>query len=204
MSSNSGIKAVVFDFGGVIIDLYQEKTSQRLNEFIPKEKKSELMSLALEIELGKISREDFLIGVQGLSEKEVSKEEVEAIWNLMLCEIKDEKVQFLKSLKKNYEVYLLSNTNIVHKIFFDKICLKAFGESMETFFDKTFYSHELKMRKPDAEIFEYILSQINHDPSEVLFIDDLSENTDSALKLGMQAHQFEKNSSFESLSFLKV
>ncbi len=204
MSSAVGVKAVVFDFGGVILDLFQDRTTLELYKHIPQERRPDVMELALMIELGKISGDEFLAGLRSFATSTVTIEEIERIWNLMLCEVKDEKVSFLRKLKANYKVYLLSNTNIVHKNHFDVTCFKAFGESMENFFEDTFYSHELEMRKPNEDIFSHVISSINLRPDEILFIDDLEDNTKTAAGLGMKTFTFARNESFDTLSFLEI
>lgn len=202
MSGNSKIKAIVFDFGGVIIDLYPNRTFDELRNHIDSSKEDLVHALAMELELGKISGDDFIQRLSFLFNDRKSDREVTAIWNRMLCEVDSEKVTFLNELKKSYKVYLLSNTNIVHKKFFDIICNNAFGTSMEDFFDDTFYSHELKLRKPDKEIFQYLVKETKLKSSEILFIDDLSSNIESANSIGLETHLFKRNSKFDGLSYL--
>ncbi|WP_127717703.1 HAD family phosphatase [Halobacteriovorax sp. HLS] len=198
------IESVVFDFGGVIIDLYPQRTFDKLRQSLGIDAEAEFKQLALDIELGEISAEKFLESVNDLCGNRVSLTELEQTWNAMLGEIDPAKVLFLEQLKKHYKVYLLSNTNIVHKNYFDITCNKSFGMSMEDFFHKTIYSHEISMRKPDRGIFEYLIQTLNLSPNKILFIDDLEENILMAKELGIQTKQFERNGNFDCLRNLII
>jgi putative hydrolase of the HAD superfamily len=202
MRDISKIKAVVFDFGGVIIDLFPNKTFDELRSQIDPNKEAAVQKLALDVELGNISGTTFINELSALFKSRLDTEDVIEIWNRMLCEIDSRKVDFLNTLKKSYKVYLLSNTNIVHKEFFDITCKNAFGCSLENFFDETFYSHEINLRKPNREIFEYLIKEVKLSPSEILFVDDLSENIESAKSLGIETHLFNRNEKFETLNYL--
>ena len=202
MSDYSKIKSVVFDFGGVIIDLYPNKTFGELRNRINPIHESSIQKLALELEVGKVTGKEFIDELKKLFDSKISNEEVVEIWNRMLCEVDLEKVKFLNNLKKSYKIYLLSNTNIIHKEFFDVICNKAFGTSMEEYFEKTIYSHEIKLRKPNKEIFQYLVDQVNLEADEILFIDDLEENILNASSLGIKTHLFKRNSKFTDLNYL--
>lgn len=204
MSSVSEIKSVVFDFGGVIIDLFPDRTSNRLYEYIDNSDRDKVLALALEVELGRISGDEFLESLGLLAKKNVSTSELEKIWNLMLGDIDRDKVIFMKELQSKYDIFLLSNTNIVHKNFFDKICFDAFGMSSEDFFKATFYSHEINMRKPNSDIFSHVIKEIRMEAHNILFVDDLESNTETAKDLGMQVFDFKRNASFDCLNFLKV
>jgi putative hydrolase of the HAD superfamily len=61
-------------------------------------------------------------------------------------------------------------------------------DNLESFFTKAFYSHELKMRKPDKEIYEYVIRDARINPEETLFIDDTHTNFDEAEKLGIKTY----------------
>jgi putative hydrolase of the HAD superfamily len=71
-------------------------------------------------------------------------------------------------------------------------------DSNAIFFEKDYYSHLMKMRKPNPEIFEYVLKEHQLDPTETLFIDDSLQHLKTAASLGMQTHHLTANQSLES------
>lgn len=78
---------------------------------------------------------------------------------------------------------MLSNTNEIHIDWIKENV--SFFDEFKSYFDAFYLSHEINFRKPDAEIYEFVLK--NHDlkPGECLFIDDTKENTDAAEALGI-------------------
>ena len=96
-------------------------------------------------------------------------------------------MQTLATIKNKYRLYLLSNTNSIHHKEFNKIFEDQIGSgSINDYFDKAYYSHEIKNRKPDKEAYEYVLKDNNLSASETLFIDDSIQNIDAAKALGLQ------------------
>ena len=185
------IKNLVFDLGGVIIDLHIEAT---LREF------SHLSGKTLDEIKGSYFRPDFfyqyekgLINdatfVEALSDylgTSLSGEQVEKAWNKMLGKIDPVRIEKLKRLSKHYNLLLLSNTNRMHVDVFNDILYRASGVStMHDIFHKVYYSHELHMRKPDDEIFLHILEENSLKAGETLFLDDTRENLDTANRLGI-------------------
>jgi putative hydrolase of the HAD superfamily len=90
-------------------------------------------------------------------------------------------------LRKNYKLFLLSNTNIIHR---------KFGWDHYNFlknFDKLFLSYEVGFAKPEEEIYQLVIHSIDLNPSEVLYIDDIEEYVNAAKNLGWNAVQFKSN-----------
>ena len=86
---------------------------------------------------------------------------------------------------------MLSNTNEIHTHEFIKIAKQQQLpiSSNHDLFEQVWYSNEVKMRKPDPKIFEYALAQANLRPEETMFLDDLQQNVDAALSVGIQAQR---------------
>jgi putative hydrolase of the HAD superfamily len=103
----------------------------------------------------------------------------------MLLDTPAERLEILKSLKKNYRLFLLSNTNIIHVEYYNKIIYEKFNLHFSDIFDYIFYSHEIGMRKPDTEVFEYVLKFSQLDSKETLFADDLEINISAAKQAGI-------------------
>ena len=95
----------------------------------------------------------------------------------------------LKTLSANHNLYLLSNTNSIHLKYFQKIFTRDTGQSLlDGYFSKTWYSHVIGLRKPNKEIYEFVLQEKNLKAEETLFIDDTSDNINAAMELGIKTH----------------
>ena len=105
----------------------------------------------------------------------------------MLLDLPLNRIEMIGALKSHYNTYVLSNTNEIHIEAFDEIVNNATsGKHITDYFHEVYYSHIVKMRKPDAEIFEMVIHNHSLDPSTTLFIDDTLEHIESAQKLGLQ------------------
>jgi len=189
----SSVKNLIFDLGGVILDLSVDHTLQSFSDIsgLKKEKVKELFVSSrgfLDYEKGLIDDDTFRAFVRELYNVQASDDVLDASWNAMLRGIPKEKLDLLLSLKNKFNVYLLSNTNTIHLNYInDKILLPHFQEeSLDRYFHKTYYSHLMKKRKPDADIFEQVLDENGLQPHETLFLDDNADNIAGAKALGIQ------------------
>jgi len=177
------IKTLIFDFGDVFINLDKAGALKNaLERFKMETLSEELVAINTLYEQGLLSTEEFIEFYQDnfsyLSEKEI----IDA-WNYILRDFPEERLNFIKQLaqENNYQLILLSNTNELHINWVKKNI--AFYEDFKNCFDKFYLSHEIQLRKPNANIYEFVLEQNNLKPQECLFIDDTKENTDVATKL---------------------
>jgi len=177
------IKTLIFDFGDVFINLDKAGALKNaLERFKMETLSEELVAINTLYEQGLLSTEEFIESYQDnfsyLSEKEI----IDA-WNYILRDFPEERLNFIKQLaqENNYQLILLSNTNELHINWVKKNI--AFYEDFKNCFDKFYLSHEIQLRKPNANIYEFVLEQNNLKPQECLFIDDTKENTDVATKL---------------------
>lgn len=190
------IKNIIFDFGDVFINLDKMVLVKAMAKHNVFEKTADLDALNKSFETGAITPEQFLDGIL-FSFPGVSKSELEHIWNAMLLDFPEYRLEFLETLVKErkYRLFLLSNTNAIHIPYF----ANKIGEERYTRFKNCFegfyLSHEIHLRKPDPEIFAFVLDQNNLKANETLFIDDTEENTIAAstlhintwnLKVGME------------------
>ncbi len=199
------IKNIIFDLGGVIINLDVNKTISQFNKIAttPFEaiytqlQQSPIFDL---FDKGLISENDFFYELQILINSNVKKEDLILAWNAMLLDFPMHRLKLLEKLNRRYRLFLLSNTNETHVSEFENQLFKTHGyKNLEPFFEKVYYSCRMEMRKPDLEIFEYVLKENNLKSSETLFIDDTQHHVNGALKLGIKALLLEKNKEFESL-----
>lgn len=202
------INNIIFDLGGVIIDIDPMRSFDALKKLAKQEqadKFSEISALFLDFETGAMDNATFYRQIRELAEQEALEDEIIAeAWNAMLLDIPADRLEVLRKLKKKYRLFVLSNTNDIHVTAFNKIVKSVCGEEdLACFFDKVYFSHDLKMRKPDAEIYAFVLNDNQLIPEETLFIDDRPENIEAAKALGIQTFQATKEKGivafFESL-----
>ncbi|MFD2513514.1 HAD family hydrolase [Pontibacter locisalis] len=187
------IKNIIFDLGGVIINIDYQKSIKELQklckddcqiEFSQKEQ-SHLFDL---YETGNSSSEEFRNNLrESYKMPNASDEEIDEAWNAMLLDIPKERIDLLLELGKKYRIFLLSNTNAIHLKRFNEIVEHSFTiPSLDSLFEGAYYSHLVGKRKPDAEIFKLILNQHSLNKEETLFIDDSIQHVKSADELGLK------------------
>lgn len=200
---NSSIKNLVFDFGGVLIDIDKERCIDAFRN-LGFEQAERLIGnycqqgIFSDLELGRISSEVFCQSVRNDSGRLVSDEQIIQAWNSMLVGIDPAKLGKLLELRQTYRVYLLSNTNIIHW----KSSIPMFtkdGHSLNDYFDDLFLSFEMHQAKPDKEIFQSVISRAGIMPHETLLIDDSETNCNAVRSLGWQAHRVEAGTSWMDL-----
>jgi len=147
----------------------------------------------MDYEKGLLTDEAFRDHVREVLNMDCQDDELDSYWNAMLLDIPAERLQLLEELKKKYRVFLLSNTNEIHLKKFNQILNAAHGrDSMDYYFHKAYYSHRMKMRKPDTEIFEFVLKENQLNASQTLFLDDNLSNLQGAAQVGIQTFHVEK------------
>ena len=188
-----GIKNIFFDLGGVLVNLDREKC---LNEFqkIGVRKVEEQIEnsftrgLFRQLEVGTITPEEFRNEIRQMTDKQVTDSEIDYAWNSFLLYIPCSKLELLLRLRKNYRVFMLSNTNKIH---FDYMVSNHFkakpGFSIDDYFEKCYLSYELHLSKPDKAIFEAIIKDSGALPQESLFLDDNRQNVEAARELGIRS-----------------
>jgi len=191
----SHIKNIVFDLGGVIIDL---DFAGALNAFsnlsgLPVEEvknRTKGFMLFTEYEKGQISSDGFRDQIRQILQIQSTDDQIDQAWNALLGGIPKERVELLQFLKPKFNTFALSNTNEIHVREFSSIVSQSMGsvDSFMELFHEVYFSHEMKMRKPDAEIYETVLNGQDLLASETLFIDDNRQNIESAANLGIHTH----------------
>lgn len=189
------IKNIIFDIGGVLLDIDYDLTYTKMGEIMGLDIKSgeipaHVFKVMLGYEKGEINTETFLWNLQKESSKLTPQpDKLIKAWNAMLIGWNPDRFEFLASLKNDYSLYVLSNTNDLHMEHFYKDLKKHHNiTDFDTkFFDQTFYSHLMKMRKPEIKIFKQVLKETGINPDESLFIDDNKENVEKAIEAGLHA-----------------
>ncbi|UII25142.1 HAD family phosphatase [Fulvivirga maritima] len=184
------IKNIIFDLGGVIINLKPAKTIAafaRLSGLNEEEVAQKYLhdEPFKKYEKGLISDEEFRSYLKNITGCD-NDQELDDAWNAMLLDVPQERLELLKDLRKHHKLFLLSNTNDIHLKCFTEILERENNCSIDQFFDHVYYSHQMHKRKPDADIYEQVLNEQQLVPEETLFIDDNADNIDGAANLGIQ------------------
>ncbi len=179
------INTIIFDFGDIFINLDKKTTMDGFKNLGLKEWNEELDQLNIQFEKGNISRNEFLAGFQKHIPN-ASIEEIQDVWNTILADFPLYRLEFLQMLSKKYRLFLLSNTDSIHIETFEQRVGSSFYGDFYQCFEKVYFSFEMGMRKPDAEIYQALLNQHELQPKRTLFVDDKKENTDAAAALGIQ------------------
>jgi glucose-1-phosphatase len=191
----NGIKNIIFDLGGVVINLDYNITLAEfkklgIDDFDGVFNKNHQLD---NLEKGKISGKQFVTEVKKYLPDSISDNQVIKAWNAMLLDFPEERAELLKKLKGKYRTFLLSNTNELHLDSHFGLLQKENGVNyLSTFFEKQYFSNIIGMRKPDADIYEFVLNENGLKPDETLFIDDKLENIEGAIRCGIRSFHLEK------------
>jgi putative hydrolase of the HAD superfamily len=178
------INTIIFDFGDVFINLDKQATINGLKKLGLSDWNDDLGQLNVQFEKGQISRENFLLGIQKHIPN-ASIDEILAAWNAILLDFPLYRLEFVQKLSKNYRLFLLSNTDSIHIDTFEQENGVSFYSDFYQCFERVYFSYEMGMRKPDAEIYTYLIKKYDLSEKRTLFVDDKKENTDAAQLLGL-------------------
>ena len=199
------IKTIIFDLGGVIVNLYVEKTIAAFSELSGlSEKEVEKAYLSADVfkqyEKGLISDAEFCKSLRVEFNLKATDTEIRSAWNAMLGEIPVDRIESIKTLLQHYKCIVLSNTNAIHEKAFHKVLSDSFPyQHLNGLFHEVYFSHELNQRKPDEEIYQNVLKLSETEASESLFMDDGIANLDAASGLGIHTLHIPRNGGFMNL-----
>ena len=199
------IKSIIFDLGGVILNLDYSKTVDEFKKIgvlhskkLYSQKKQTL--LFDDFEKGKIKSEKFISTLKDSENLKIKEIDFINAWNAMLLEIPIEKLKFIYGLKKDYKIFLLSNTNEIHiKKFKEDLKKNNMLEQFYNCFDKIYYSSRMGKRKPEKSCFNQVLEENGLMAENTLFIDDSIQHIEGAKKAGIKTFHLEKNKSILDL-----
>lgn len=195
---SDSVDAIIFDLGGVIIDIDYEKTIHAFEKLGMKDFHSVYSQAAQsnlfdDFETGQISTQRFINSLLPYLKLGTSPNKAVHAWNEMILSIPKEKIVLLNRLKEKYPLYLLSNTNEIHVPIVKREWAKVSDEPMESIFKKVYFSNEIELRKPNLEIFKHVCAEQNLKPERTLFIDDSIQHIEGAKEFGLQTF-FAQNS----------
>ncbi len=192
------IRNIIFDFGGVILDIDPVQTLNQLKSlgvkdldiFQSPEFQHEVMG---KFERGVLTPEVFRDKVRSFIGNSLCDQDIDDAWNALLLDIPKERIAVLEEVKKHYPIFLLSNSNEIHYDMYLRDLQLRFGyREFDQLFTKAYFSFDLHLSKPDPEIFEFVMYQHKLDPEETLFIDDTAEHIESAKKLGIRTYHLQQ------------
>jgi glucose-1-phosphatase len=188
----SGIKNIIFDFGQVLLNIdpnLSAKAFKKLGiregvDFWGSRAGSDLL---IGLEKGIITPDAFMENALEMLVPGVTPQQITDAWNALLLDMPVTRVEKLKSLKKDYRLFLLSNSNQIHYECFMSRIENEFGFGLGELFEKLWFSHQLGLVKPDPEIFRFVLKDAGLHPEETLFIDDTLVHVEAARSVGINA-----------------
>lgn len=187
------IKNIIFDLGGVIINLDVIKTISEFNKltYMPFEAiytQAAQSDLFDSFDKGQISTGEFFDELRKQIRYDGPDVELLRAWNAMLLDIPEKRLDVLVKMKQNYNTFLLSNTNEPHITAFEHdLYLKHGVKNFNDYFDEVYYSCRMGMRKPNKDIFEFVLKANDLKPEETVFIDDSLQHVKGAGECGISA-----------------
>lgn len=184
-------KNIIFDLGGVILNIDLRKTQDAFTALGVKNidevfRMGHIDSFFKSYETGAIDDAAFIASVQNLAGIKLAPEIVIEAWNALFIGFPPERINFLKKIRSKYRLFLLSNTSALHHTRFHEIFKQEFGGSLDDLFDKAYYSHIIKLHKPDTASYKLIIDENRLDPGETLFIDDSAANVEGAERAGLK------------------
>lgn len=191
------ITTLIFDFGGVLIDLKREACieafdklgiaglSEQLNNYVQS-------GIFLQLETGQITAAEFRNEIRKLSSTPLTDEQIDSAWHAFLIQIPDEKLHKLVELRKKYRVVMLSNTNPIHFEHCLKTHFRKLGGALDDYFDYCYLSYKMGCAKPNPEIFHQLLATEGVQGHACLFFDDGEANIKTAKELGIHTYLVER------------
>ena len=201
---NQIMKAIIFDMGGVLVDLDMDACRDAFRNDLGFKEIDQILDpchqkgVIGDMEEGMVSAEEFREYVLARSFEGMTDEDVNNAFAKILVGIDPRKIELLKRLSADYDIYMLSNNNPIAHPFAEQMFEDA-GFSMKTDFKKCYMSYQLKMLKPSEAFYKAVMEDIGLPASEMLFIDDSQRNVDAAVQAGLPAVYYQPGTDMEML-----
>lgn len=195
------IKNLLFDLGGVIMDIERQRCVDALIRLGMNDAGTFLGDYVqagpfLELENGDISATRFRNEIRSRVAAPLTDFQIDDAMNRFLIGIPARRLAQLRHLRQKYQIYMLSNTNPI--MFYSKIqeCFEQEGHDINYYFDGIITSFQSHASKPDAKIFQNAIDTLKIKPEETLFFDDSEKNLEAARKFGFQTYLVEPGHEF--------
>jgi putative hydrolase of the HAD superfamily len=200
------IKALIFDMGGVLVDLDIEDCKRAFKESIGYHDIDNIIDACHQkgiygdLEEGRLSAEEFRAIVLAGSRPGAAAADVDEAMSHILVGIHPAKVQLLRDLSEKYDLYMLSNNNAICLPFSSRMFDEA-GIPLKDIFIKCFFSFEMKALKPSAAFYKAVMREIGLPAEQMLFIDDSQKNVDGSIEAGLPAVYYEPGTDLAALMY---
>lgn len=198
--------AIIFDLGGVLLDLDYSRTRKAFEDLGVKDfdgyyTQFRANSLFEDLETGRVSDEAFFHALREQSGMPLGDDQIVAAWNAMLLGFPAVHAEYLKALRERYRIFLLSNTNAIHYRAFQALFRESTGlSSLDDCFERAYYSHKMGQRKPWPAAYQMVLDEQGLEAGKTLFIDDTLVNVEGARAVGIRSVHLKAPQTLESLS----
>ena len=195
---NAKIKNIIFDLGGVILDIDESIVYKELEKLDIKTTElahsKEFMELLSKFDTGIITAPTFRRKAKALfGQEKMTDQKFDSIWNAMLLDIPRERIEAIEQVKQHYKIFLMSNSNEIHYDLYVRDLQLRFGyNEFDALFNKSYFSFAEHLEKPDPRFFELILDHEGLTPEETLFIDDTAANIKVAQSLGIHTYHISR------------
>ena len=191
------IENIIFDFGGVILDIDPQLTISEFAKLgfndLEKVTNDEFTQLIRKFERGILTPEVFRKKMKNFLGIKISDQQFDDAWNALLFDIPSERIEIIEQVKENYQILLLSNSNEIHYDLYVRDLQLRFGyREFADLFHEAYFSFDLHLSKPDVEVYEFIIYQNDLKPKKTLFIDDREDNIEAAQQAGLQTYLLQK------------
>ncbi len=193
------IKNIIFDLGGVILDIDESIVYKELEKMGIKTSElthnKEFMEIMSKFDIGVYTAPTFRKKMKALlGQEKMTDQKFDSIWNAMLLDIPRERIEAIEQVKKHYKIFLMSNTNVIHYDLYVRDLQLRFGyNEFDELFNKSYFSFAEHLEKPDPRFFELILDHEHLLPEETLFIDDTATNIKAAKTLGINTYHISRD-----------
>ena len=203
------IKNLIFDLGGVVITLDPEEAYRRFEELGITDARQQMgvygqTGIFREVEDATIDAETFCTRLAEQAKQKstlfadvdnpkYSFEQAKWAWMGYVKEVPLSRLANLLELRKNYKVYLLSNTNPFIMNWANSKDFSGDGHPIGHYFDGVYCSYMLKDYKPSESIFRKMADELGILPEESVFVDDGINNVKASESVGMIGLHVEKD-----------
>jgi len=181
------IKNIIFDLGGVILNLDQERTFRAFKKLgADLDDLNAQSTVFKDFETGKVDADYFVHFLKSALKGSVETSQILHAWNAMLLDLPKHRVDLINSLKSKYKIFLFSNTNTIHMDEIFKYTDEHLGSGVFSgMFDKIYLSYEMGLRKPNPDSFHMLMKDAGLKGFETVFIDDSKINIKGAQEAGI-------------------
>ena len=184
------VKAIIFDFGGVLL---------RTTDFAPREQ------LAAHLGMSRNELEELIFGGESGDQAQRGEITVQQHWSNLAAQLHCSRIE-LKTLVEEFfandeiDFSLLDYVRTLHESYKTGLLSNAFDDlrqiiterwHFEDAFDDMIISAEVGLVKPDARIFLLAVEQLGVEASQAVFVDDMQRNIEAAKNVGLVGIHFQ-------------